>query len=70
MYEVDNDREKHVVDLTYRTGSYRIWYLTGIPYKYGIVTIFMNLESGGLCTSLLPKGNIPSNLPEDYSTNV
>ena len=70
MYEVDNDRERHVVDLTYRTCSCRICDLTGIPYKYGIVTIFKNLESGGLCTSLLPKRNIPSNLPEDYSTNV
>ena len=43
MYEVDNDRERHVVDLTYRTCSCRICDLTGIPYKYVIVTIFKNL---------------------------
>ena len=44
MYEVDNDREMHLVDLTNRTCSYRIWDLTGIPCKHSIATIFKNLE--------------------------
>ena len=44
MYEVDNDRERHVVDLKNRTCSCRIWDLMGVLCKYGIATIFMNLE--------------------------
>ena len=44
MYEVDNDRERHVVNLTNRTCSCRIWDLTGLPCKHGIAAIFKNLE--------------------------
>ena len=44
MYKVDNDRERHVVSLTNRTCSRRIWDLTGLHYKHGIIAIFKNLE--------------------------
>ena len=44
MYEVDNDRERHVVNLTNRTCNYKIWDLTGLPCKQGIAAIFKNLE--------------------------
>ncbi|XP_065617880.1 uncharacterized protein LOC136062593 [Quercus suber] len=44
MYKVDNDRERHVVNLTNKTCSYRIWDLTGLPCKHGITAIFKNLE--------------------------
>ena len=44
MYEVDNDHERHVVNLTNRTCSCRIWDLIGLPCKYGITAIFKNLE--------------------------
>ena len=44
MYEVDNDRERHVVNLTNRTCSCRIWDLTRLPCKHGITAIFKNLE--------------------------
>ena len=47
MYEVDNDREMHLVDLTNRTCNYRIWDLTGIPCKHSIATIFKSLEKVG-----------------------
>lgn len=41
VYKVDNERERHVVN---RTCSCRVWDLTGIPYKRGVVAIFMNRE--------------------------
>ena len=41
MYEVDNERERHVVDVG-RTCSCRAWDLTGIPCKHGVAVIFMN----------------------------
>ncbi|KAL0003893.1 hypothetical protein SO802_011454 [Lithocarpus litseifolius] len=44
MYEVDNGRERHVVDLTRKACSCRIWDLTGLPCKHGISAIVKNLE--------------------------
>ena len=44
VYEVDNERERHVVDLVNRTCSYRIWDLTGILCKHGVAAIFVNRE--------------------------
>ncbi|XP_030970261.1 uncharacterized protein LOC115990585 [Quercus lobata] len=44
VYEVDNGRERHVVDLVNRTCSCRIWDLTGIPCKHGVAAIFVNRE--------------------------
>jgi hypothetical protein len=43
-YEVDNYYERHVVDLTKKECSCRIWDLTGIPCKHGVVAIYKNLE--------------------------
>ena len=43
-YEVDNYYERHVVDLTKKECSCRIWDLTGIPCKHGIAAIYKNLE--------------------------
>nr|XP_023898952.1 uncharacterized protein LOC112010817 [Quercus suber] len=44
MYEVDNGRERHVVDLAKKTCSCRIWDLTGLPCKHEIFAIVKNLE--------------------------
>ncbi|XP_075633723.1 uncharacterized protein LOC142606224 [Castanea sativa] len=44
VYEVDNGRESHVVDLVQRTCSCRAWDLTGIPCKHGVAAIFVNRE--------------------------
>ena len=44
MYEVDNEKERHVVDLVGKTCSCRAWDLTRIPCKHGVATIFMNRE--------------------------
>ncbi|XP_030925924.1 uncharacterized protein LOC115952789 [Quercus lobata] len=44
MYEVDNGRERHVVDLAKKACSYRIWDLTGLPCKHGISAIVKNLK--------------------------
>ena len=44
VYEVDNERERHVVDLVGRTCNCKGWDLTRIPCKYGVVAIFMNRE--------------------------
>nr|XP_023870556.1 uncharacterized protein LOC111983129 [Quercus suber] len=44
VYEVDNERERHVVDLVNRTCSCRVWDLTRIPCKHGVAAIFMNRE--------------------------
>ena len=44
VYEVDNKRERHVVDLVNRTCSCKVWDLTGIPCKHGVAAIFVNRE--------------------------
>ena len=44
MYEVDNGRERHVVDLTKKACSCRIWDLTGLPCEHEISAIVKNLE--------------------------
>ena len=44
VYEVDNERERHVVDLVGKTCICKVWDLTGIPYKHGVVAIFVNCE--------------------------
>ena len=44
MYEIDNEKERHVVDLVGKTCSRRVWDLTGILYKHGVVAIFVNCE--------------------------
>ena len=44
MYEVDNGRERHVIDLAKKACSCKIWDLTGLPCKHGISTIVKNLE--------------------------
>ena len=44
VYEVDNERERHVVDLVGRTCSCRAWDLTRIPCKHRVAAIFMNRE--------------------------
>ena len=43
-YEVDNDYEGHVFDLTKKECTCRIWDLTGIPCKYGVLAIYNNRE--------------------------
>uniref|UniRef100_A0A2N9H3T4 SWIM-type domain-containing protein n=1 Tax=Fagus sylvatica TaxID=28930 RepID=A0A2N9H3T4_FAGSY len=43
-YEVDNDYERHVVDLTKKECTCRIWDLTGIPCKHGVAAIYKNCE--------------------------
>ena len=40
VYEVDNERERHVVDMVNKTCSCIVWDLTGIPCKYGVAAIF------------------------------
>ena len=44
VYEVDNERERHVVDLVNRTCSCKIWDLTRILCKHGVAAIFVNRE--------------------------
>ena len=44
VYEVDNERERHVVDLVGRTCSFKVWNSIRIPYKHGVAAIFMNHE--------------------------
>ena len=44
VYEVDNERERHVVDLVGRTCSCRVWDLIGIYCKHAVVAIFVNYE--------------------------
>ncbi|KAK9996198.1 hypothetical protein SO802_020884 [Lithocarpus litseifolius] len=44
VYEVDNERERHVVDLVGRTCSCRAWDLIGIPYRHRVAAIFVNYE--------------------------
>ena len=40
MYEVDNERERHVVDLVNRTCNCRVWNLTGNPLQAWICSHF------------------------------
>ena len=42
VYEVDNEKERHVVDLVEKTCSCRVWDLTRIPCKHEVTTIFVN----------------------------
>ena len=44
VYEVDNERERHVVNLVGRTCGFRVWDLIGIPYKHRVAAIFVNRE--------------------------
>ena len=42
VYEVNNERGRHVVDLVKKTCSCRVWDLTRIPCKHEVTTIFVN----------------------------
>ncbi|XP_075645413.1 uncharacterized protein LOC142616440 [Castanea sativa] len=44
VYEVNNEREGHMVDLLRKTCSCKVWDLTRIPYKDRVATIFVNCE--------------------------
>ena len=44
VYEVDNERERHMMDLVGRTCSCRAWDLTRILCKHGVAAIFVNRE--------------------------
>ena len=44
IYEVDNEYERHVVNLKRNFCICRVWDLTGIPCKHGVATIYKNLE--------------------------
>ncbi|XP_050241351.1 uncharacterized protein LOC126690281 [Quercus robur] len=44
IYEVDNEYERHVVNLIRKCCTCRVWDLTGIPCKHGIAAIYKNLE--------------------------
>jgi len=44
IYEVDNEYERHVINLIRKCCSYRVWDLTGIPCKHGVAAIYKNLE--------------------------
>ena len=43
-YEVDNDYERHVIDLTKKECTCRIWDLIDIPCKHGVEAIYKNRE--------------------------
>ena len=43
IYEVDNEYERHVVNLTRKCCSCRVWDLTGISCKHGVAIIYKNL---------------------------
>ena len=44
VYEVDNERKRHMVDLVGRTCNCRAWDLIGITCKHGVAAIFVNCE--------------------------
>ena len=44
IYEVDNEYERHVVNLKRNFCICRVWDLTGIPCKHGVAAIYKNLE--------------------------
>nr|XP_023928041.1 uncharacterized protein LOC112039402 [Quercus suber] len=43
-YEVDNEYERHVVNLSRKCCTCRVWDLTGIPCQHGVAAIYKNLE--------------------------
>ena len=43
-YEVHYYSTSSVVDLSTRSCSYKVWDLTGIPYKHAVSTIYTNRE--------------------------
>ena len=44
IYKVDNEYERHVVNLTRKCCTCRVWDLTRIPCKHGVAAIYKNLE--------------------------
>ena len=44
IYDVDNEYERHVVNLTRKCCTCRVRDLTGIPCKHGVAAIYKNLE--------------------------
>ncbi|XP_065624097.1 uncharacterized protein LOC136065199 [Quercus suber] len=44
IYEVDNEYERHVINLSKKSCTCRVWDLTRIPCKHGVATIYKNLE--------------------------
>ena len=44
VYEVDDEKERHVVELVRKTCSCRVWDLIGIPCKHGVAIINLNRE--------------------------
>ncbi|XP_075674891.1 uncharacterized protein LOC142644096 [Castanea sativa] len=44
IYEVDNEYERHMVNLTRKCCTCRVWDLTGIPCKHSVAAIYKNLE--------------------------
>ncbi|XP_030936015.1 uncharacterized protein LOC115961120 [Quercus lobata] len=44
IYEIDNEYERHVVNLTRKCCTCRVWDLTRIPCKHGVAAIYKNLE--------------------------
>ena len=44
VYEVDNEYERHVVDLPRKACSCRLWDLNEIPCKHAVTIIYKNLE--------------------------
>ena len=44
IYEVDNEYEKHFVNLTKQCCSCRVWDLTRISCKHGVAVIYKNLK--------------------------
>ena len=44
IYKVDNEYERHVVNLTRKCCTCRVRDLTGIPCKHGVAAIYKNLE--------------------------
>ena len=44
IYEVDNEYERHVINLTRKCCSCKVWNLTGFPCKHGVAAIYKNLE--------------------------
>ena len=44
IYKIDNEYERHVVNLIRKCCTCRVWDLTGIPCKHGVVAIYKNLE--------------------------
>ena len=44
IYEVDNEYERHVINLTRECCSCKVWNLTGFPCKHGVAAIYKNLE--------------------------